>query len=383
MLGGVRSRRPHDASHPARSRGATPSCGGPRLPPYRCSRGGRERRARLTTVGEFTQPFSYTNCGVGVRAFADATLGTSADMNVNAASGGPGIAVEGHNALSFDGGEALQFLFFDAVTDELVGATNISYVASEAPGTTDGDAVPAEISIEAFGPGGGSLGVEELSGVGERSISAAFGGEAIESFVMSAIDPVRIEGIAYEPPPGTALNVQWSFGGSYEREQIELCGVSLDGSNTLTVGGLANGDGVGVKGGFAGSQPDALIDSGETLEVAFAEPATGVAYHQSSNLFVTLVGGVEFDLEAFDAGDASLGTEHLLTDVTDIDVSALFGDVALSRFVIEAGPGGQDGQQLGSVTLVVPEAGAVASGFAGLASAAALARRRRGTNRTR
>jgi hypothetical protein len=119
-----------------------------------------------------------------------------------------------------------------------------------------------------------------------------------------------------------------------------------------------------------------LIDSGETLEVAFAETATGVAYHQSSNLFVTLVGGVEFDLEAFDAGDASLGTEHLLTDVTDIDVSALFGDVAISRFVIEASPGGTDGQQLGSVTFAVPEAGRVASGLAGLGSAVALARRR-------
>jgi hypothetical protein len=329
-----------------------------------------------TTVGDFTQPFSYNNCGVSVRAFADATLTTSADMNVNAASGGPGIAVDGHDALSFDGGEALQFLFFDAVADELVGATAISYVVSEAPGTTDGDAVPAELSIEAFGPGGGSLGVEELSGVGERSISAAFGGEAIESFVMSAIDPVRIEGIAYEPPPGMALTVQWSFGGSYEREQVELCGVSLDGSNTLTVGGLANGDGVGVKGGFAGSQPDTLIDSGETLEVGFAEPATEVAYHQSSNLFVTLVGGVVFDLEAFDAGNVSLGTEHLLTDSPDIDLSALFGGEALSRFVIGASPEGQDGQQLGSVTFVIPEAGGVASGIAGLASAVAIARRR-------
>jgi hypothetical protein len=50
-----------------------------------------------------------------------------------------------------------------------------------------------------------------------------------------------------------------------------------------------------------------------------------------------MVGGVEFDLEAFE----------------------------------------QDGQQLGSVTFVVPEAGGLASVLAGLASAAALARRRR------
>jgi hypothetical protein len=174
-----------------------------------------------------------------------------------------------------------------------------------------------------------------------------------------------------------ALTVQWSFGGSYEREQVELCGVSLDGSNTLTVGGLANGDGVGVQGGFAGSQPNTLIDSGETLEVAFAEPATEVAYHQSSNLFVTVVGGVVFDLDAFDAGDVSLGTEHLVTDSTDIGVFALFGDVPLSRFVIEASPGGQDGQQLESVTFVVPEAGDAAGGLAGLASAVAIAQRRR------
>jgi hypothetical protein len=223
--------------------------------------------------------------------------------------------------------------------------------------------------------------------VGERSISAAFGGEAIESFVMSAIDPVRIEGIAYEPAPGMGILVQWTNGGAYQGAQFALCGVTLTGSNTLTVGGIVApvaGGGVGVLGGLAGGQPNRTIDTGETLEVAFAEPATGVAYHRSSFFFLNVAGGDEFDLEAFDAADVSLGSEHLLTDSSDIDVSAPFGNEALSRFVIETDPDGQDGQQFGSVSFQVPEPGSLASGFAGLGSAAGLARfRRRGADRKR
>ena len=331
-----------------------------------------------TKVGEFTQPFAYSNCGVSVRAFADATLNTSADMNVNAASGGPGIAVAGHEDFSFDGGEALDFEFWDDVADERSSATDVSYVASVAPGTSDGDAVPAELSIEAFGVGGGSLGAQAFSGAGERSISAAFGGAAIERFVMTAIDPVRIERVAYAPAADTGITVQWTNGGAFESEQIELCGVSLDGSDTLTVGGpdSPGGQGVGVMGGFGGTQPDRTIESGETLEVAFAEPATGVAYHMSSFFFPTIVGFLAFDLAAFDAQDAPLAPVQVQTDVGDMDVSGLFGDVALSRFVIEASADGQDGQQFGSVSFQVPEPGSLASGLAGLGSIAALARLR-------
>lgn len=328
-----------------------------------------------TSVGEFSERFTYSNCGVGVRG--------SDDMNVNAASGGPGIAVAGNEAGSFDGGETLTFEFWDDVADERVTATEVAYVASVAPGTSDGDAVPAELSIEAFGPGNVSLGVHAFSGTSEQSVSVAFGGAPIESFVMTASpDSVRIERVAYAPAPGTAIRVQWTNGGTYEREQIELCGLTLTGSNTLSVGGIGapGGQGVGVVGGLGGTQPDGTIDTGETLEVAFTEPATQVAYHMSSFFFVTIVGFVEFDVAAFDAQDAPLGSVHIQTAVGDVAVSDSFAGDPLSRFVIEASPGGSDGQQVGFVSFLVPEPGGGASGLAALALVAALgrlARRRR------
>jgi hypothetical protein len=330
-----------------------------------------------TAVGEFVEPFYYGNCGVSAGAFIDAALTTFADMNVNAAFGGPGIGVEGGNDGSFDAGEALLFQFVDDVTGLPVTATEISYAASVAPGVSDGDAVPAELSIEAFGQGNDSLGVEAFSGTGEQSVSAAFGGVPIESLVLTASpDAVRIERIGYLPAPGTAIRVQWTFGGALEAEQLELCGVRLDGSNTLATGeeSTPGGPGVGVLGGFGGGQPDRTIDSGETLEVAFAEPASGVSYHRSSFFYVTVVGGDEFDLAAFGAADVPLGSAHLLTDAGDIGVSPLFGNAPLSRFVIETDPDGQDGQQLGSVTFRAAEPSGVAGVLAALASTAMLSR---------
>jgi hypothetical protein len=338
-----------------------------------------------TAVGEFIQPNYYTNCGVSVGAFIDGNLATFADMNLNAAFGGPGIGVEGGNDGSFDAGEVLLFEFFDDVTGLPVTATQISYAASVAPGASDGDAVPAELSIEAFGLGSTSLGVEAFSGTGEQSVSGAFGGVPISRLAMTASpDAVWIERIAYLPAPGTVIQVQWTFGGALEAEQIELCGVRLDGSNTLATGEASTpgGAGVAVLGGFGGGQPNRTIDSGETLEVAFAEPANGVSYHRSSLFYVTIVGGDEFDLAAFGDGDVPLGSAHLLTDASDIGVSPLFGNVPLSRFVIETDPDGQDGQQLGSVTFQAPEPGGVVSGLAALACAAGLATRR-GTPTTR
>ncbi|HSD28301.1 MAG TPA: hypothetical protein VLL75_13450 [Vicinamibacteria bacterium] len=322
-----------------------------------------------TSVGEFSEPFSYNNCGVSVRG--------SGDLNVNAASGGPGIAVADHDAGSFDGGETLTFEFWDDVADERVAATEVSYVASVAPGPSDGDAVPAELSIEAFGPGNVSLGTQAFSGTSEQSVSAAFGGAPIESFVMTASpDSVRIERVAYAPAPGTAISVRWTNGGAYEREQIELCGLTLTGSDTLSVGGLgAGGGGVGVVGGSVSSDPDHVIDSGETLEVAFPEPTRQVAYHMSRLDFLTIVGFVEFDLDAFGAQDAPLGSAQIQTGVGDVGVSDLFPGDPISRFVIEASPPGTgDGQQVGFVSFLVPEPGSGASGLAALACVAALAR---------
>lgn len=320
-----------------------------------------------TTVGEFSEPFSYYNCGIGVQG--------SAEMNVNASFGGPGIAVDGGDNGSFDGGETLTFQFLDVVAGQ-VTASDVSYVVSDVPELSDGDAVPAELSIEAFGSGHVSLGVHAFSGTGEQSVSAAFGGMPIESFVMTAsADAIRIERIAYVPAPGTAMTVEWTYGGAYQGQQLELCGVTLLGSNTLTVGGLSDpgSGGVGVEGGVGGNQPDRTIDTGETLQVAFAQPVAGVVYHRSSFFYLTVAGGDAFDLVAFGAGDESLGSEHLVTDASDIDVAQLFGAVPLARFAIETSPGGTDGQQLGSVSFLVPEPGRTASGLTALASAAGLA----------
>src|SRR5262249_1700189 len=187
-----------------------------------------------TTVGTFSQQYFYENCGVSVRG--------SAQMNVNPAAG-PGIAVAGGDDASLDDGETLTFQFFDALSPQPATATDITYIASAASGGGS-----AAISIEAFDSGNVSLGTQPFSGTTEQSISAAFGGAPIGSLVMTAnADPVRIERIAFTPLPGTGISVGWAYGGAYQRDQIDLCGLALTGSNTLYVGGLgaAGGGGVG------------------------------------------------------------------------------------------------------------------------------------------
>lgn len=52
---------------------------------------------------------------------------------------------------AFDGGETLTLEFWDDVAGEQVTATEISCVAVDVPGISDGDAIPAEISIAALG----------------------------------------------------------------------------------------------------------------------------------------------------------------------------------------------------------------------------------------
>src|SRR5262249_14597479 len=155
---------------------------------------------------------------------------------------------------------------------------------------------------------------------------------------------------AFTPLPGTGISVGWAYGGAYQRDQIDLCGLALTGSNTLYVGGLgaAGGGGVGVVGGFGGGQPNQTIDTGETLTVALPEAEGEVAVHMSSLFYVTVNGGAEFDIAAFGAQDAPLGTVHIKTDQGDVDVSGSFGGARISRFTIESSPGGSDGEQLGS-----------------------------------
>jgi hypothetical protein len=191
---------------------------------------------------------------------------------------------------------------------------------------------------------------------------------------------VRIEHVRYDRAPDAAITVQWANGAADQGQQLERCGVTLSGSNTLSVGGVGapGGGGVGVVGGVGGGQPDRTIDNGETLDVAFAEPAIGVAYQMSSNFYVTVAGGVEFDLDAFGSGDvADVGSAHIKTDQLGVDLSDFFDDAPLSGFEIVSSAGGSDGQQLGSVTWRLPEPGYAASGFATVATLACLVRRRR------
>jgi hypothetical protein len=151
------------------------------------------------------------------------------------------------------------------------------------------------------------------------------------------------------------------------------CGVAVRGSAQINMNPASGGPGLAVAGGEDGS-----FDSGETLDVAFAEPAIGVAYQMSSNFYVTVAGGVEFDLDAFGSGDvADVGSAHIETDQPGVDLSDFFDDAPLSGFEIVSSAGGSDGQQLGSVTWRLPEPGYAASGFATVATLACLVRRRR------
>ena len=337
-----------------------------------CLAGAAPAGARIvldyTSVGTFSEQFFYNNCGISARG--------SDQMNVNPAAG-PGIGVQGGDDSSLDGGETLAFQFTDDLLGQPATATDVSYVASAASGGGS-----AAISIEAFDSANASLGTQPFSGTSELSISSAFGGAPIQRLVVTAnADPVRIEQIAYTPAPGTGISVGWAYGGAYQRDEIDLCGVALTGSNTLYVGGLgaAGGGGVGVVGGIGGGQPNQTIDTGETLTVSLPEAETDVALHLSSNFYLTVDGGAAFDVAALGAQGVSLGTAHVKTDQLDVDVSGLFSDAPIGSFTIESSPGGSDGEQLGSVTFRVPEPDGTASALAAAASMSlvGLAQRRR------
>jgi hypothetical protein len=92
---------------------------------------------------------------------------------------------------------------------------------------------------------------------------------------------------------------------------------------------------------------DTFVDDGEVVDFAFDIPALGVSYDVGAAVNGDGDGlSGEHTVEAFDASNASLGVQALSGSGVK-DVSALFGDVPISHFVLTADA---DGIRLSRVT---------------------------------
>jgi len=133
--------------------------------------------------------------------------------------------------------------------------------------------------------------------------------------------------------------VDFTDDGTFTTASIVESGLTVTGSNTLNILNLS---GLGVVGGV-----DSFIDGSEFVMFTFDDPAIDVSYIVTSAINFDGDGKLgEAFIEAFDFNGISLGV--LSIDGTGIkDLTALFGGVAISKFIVTADV---DGNTISSVT---------------------------------
>jgi hypothetical protein len=153
------------------------------------------------------------------------------------------------------------------------------------------------------------------------------------------------------PAVAGATTINYSTVGSFTGTSFTTAGLTATAQNGGTLS-IVNGDGLGVLGGGLSGSFDA-IDGNESVLFSFQSgAATDIAFGASGG-FSNGASSFLLNLEAFDTHGASLGiqTFNFLDAVsfgTPINVSALFGNTALSAFTI-AGNGQSVGIELFNV----------------------------------
>jgi hypothetical protein len=313
-----------------------------------------ERNLVLTDLGTYTAE-SLTLCGVGI--FVEGN-------DVSELSLGPlGLGVDGPLgalATDLDGNESIVVYF------GLPGATEIDYAVIVA-GNENGSGAAGDAFVEAFTiePNSSpvSLGVEPVSGIGTKSLTALFGNLRISFIRITASgDSQRIAGFRFTPAPGAESGVDFRSIGNFQGASFARCGVEVSGSADIFLSSL----GLGVLGPVG---PSALNGS-EWLEVHFESPQQQVVY---VNEHVADVNGngtqAEGFLQAFDAGGASLGVVAVSGAGLPIDVTGLFDGAVISGFRLTANADAQ----LVTTLAHAPEPGA--GGLAAVAFCVVLALR--------
>lgn len=296
-----------------------------------------------------------TNCGISVAA---STGGNSINLSPS------GLGYTG-GASDFDIDPGESFLF----TSTLGARPGAGYRVAAAS-NQDADAIVGETFVEGF-VGAVSLGVEATGGVGAIDVATLFGGAALTSFRVTALETIRISRAQWRLPPGVSTTADIAsnfFGAAFSfASPLLQCGLRLetaDGAFHVADGGA----GLGIVGGASDR-----IDAGESVLVQFEEPIPQVEYglSDSTDLGGTAAPGDHF-IEAFDGNGTSLGLRAASDDGGYVDLTALYGGAAIEAFELI---GLNDSFRL-DVVLLVPEP-ASGLGFVAVAALAALAHRRR------
>lgn len=302
-----------------------------------------------------TQQLSLaTNCGISVS-------GSVAGNLVNLSPSGLGHT-GGASDVDMDPGESFSF-------QSSIGARPGAGYRVAAASNQDGDGVPGETFVEGF-VGALSLGVQATGGVGAIDVAALFGGAALTSFRVTALETIRISRAQWRLPPGVTVNATVSSGAfspAYTFSSPLLqCGLRLetaDGSFHVA----DSGAGLGIVGGASDR-----IDAGESVLVQFGERIPQIEYRliDSTNVGGTGDAGDHF-IEAFGANGTSLGLRSASDKGAFIDLTALYGGARIEAFELLAV---NDSFRLQQVRFVPEPASGLA--FAAFAALTWVARRR-------
>jgi hypothetical protein len=226
-------------------------------------------------------------------------------------------------------------------------------------GNQNGTGDLGDAFLEAFAPGGASLGVRAVSGATTIDVSALYAGAPIESFRLTASgDSQQIGLLAFRPASSSGSYLHLGGFGSAQAPVFEVCDVTISGSADVVL----SSTGLGID----GLASPTLLDGFEWVRFDFARPQITVGYTNeavgNANGNVTVADAF---LEGYGAGGASLGLIAVSGETTT-DVTAAFGGVPLSGFRVVAN---SDAQRLLTV-IHAPEP--AASSLAGCALAALL-----------
>lgn len=259
----------------------------------------------------------------------------------------PGLAVSGGPSdLMIDGNESVAFEF---VTGP---ATSVRYTVSAI-------AFAGGASIEAYDAELDLIGSVEVSGLGEKNVSALFGDVPLGGFrVTNSVGGHRIGSVTFEPPD-RLVTVDMRGATDTQTPSLQHCGVGVDSNGTGDLY-VSHATGIGVGGLSAGVSND-YVEVGESLVVELDERSFDLSYAQTSSG----VSPPEVEITGFGVDGGPIGTATV-EDAGPIDVSALFPGAPLTGFALAPLAGDL---ALLDVT-IVPEPGAAATGLAAVAGLA-------------